>query len=67
MKDKSKDFCEKIVCCWSDDDFKVNFQLSCATFVYLGSKLAPRLQKHYCVREPLSVELCCCHLVATRH
>ena len=57
VKDKSKDFFERIVCCWSDDDFKDNLQLSRVTFVYLCSKLAPRLQKLHCVREPLSVEL----------
>ena len=57
VKDKSKHFFERIVCCWRDDEFKDNIRLSRATFVYLCSQLAPCLQKHHCVREPLSVEL----------
>ena len=67
VKDKSKDFFERIVCCWSDDDFKDNLQLSRVTFVYLCSKLAPCLQKLHCERATFSRAACCCHLVETRH
>ena len=64
VKDKSKGFFERcwrskdfFRSCWSEDDFKNKFWLNHATFVYLCSKLLPHLQKHHCVRDPLSVEL----------
>lgn len=56
MKERDSSFLERAISRWSEEEFKENFRMSRETFTYLCSALKPRLQRHYIVRRPLSVE-----------
>ena len=62
MKERDSSFLERVISCWSEEEFKEifqeNFQVSHETFTYLCSALKICLQRHYIVRRPLSFEHC---------
>ena len=60
-KPRSASFYQDIVPGWNDADFKVNFRVSRATFVYLVNELQPVLQRQELLRSTIPVDQRVCH------